>query len=368
MTQSKQPKLNLASIAFLLAAIILVTITWLALRNPDNLADSGYVAGQAVELSVKNPTPAPELTGITDWINSNPLTLESLKGKVVLIDFWTYSCINCIRTLPYITQWDQTYREDGLVIIGVHAPEFAFEHKIENVQEAVEKYDIQYPVALDNDFSTWRAYNNRYWPAKYFIDATGKLRHTHFGEGDYSESEAVIRQLLEESGATLGAPIVATGDEASPTISAQTPETYLGSARQDDFANSSELVANLPSHYQIDESLRSNEWTLGGDWFITDEYVESAGEDSALRLNFNAKNVYLVMGSDSPLSVTVRLNGELLTPELGSDEDVGENGIAIVSDFRLYRLVNLPVFSENQLLELTVPAGVQLNAFTFASK
>lgn len=309
-----------------------------------------------VELTVSRPYVAPEIRDIEAWINSDGETLEDLKGKVVLIDFWTYSCINCIRTLPFLTSWDEKYRDDGLVIIGVHAPEFAFEQVPANVEAAVEDYGIQYPVALDNNFSTWQAYNNRYWPAKYFIDREGKVRHTHFGEGEYSESEAVIRYLLDETGTEIEDPLGSTEGDTPPIGLFQTPETYLGYSRGDRFANAEDedIVKNTPTQYTLHEDIEINEWSLGGRWNISDEKSISEADNTRLRMQFSAKDVYLVMSSPEPATVGVAVNGEVLE----SIEVQASN---------LYHVAALDEFVFDATLDLTFPSGVEIYAFTFGS-
>lgn len=316
-------------------------------------------------MNIKNPKAAPELRGLTYWINSTPLTLASLKGKVVLIDFWTYSCINCLRTLPTLKSWYQEYSDDGFVIIGVHAPEFAFEHVPSNVQKAVTEYGITYPVALDNDFSTWRAYSNRYWPAKYFIDREGRLRHTHFGEGDEAESEAVIRKLLtENAGITLSGESVST-NSAAPVSRAQTPETYLGYGRADLFDNEKQHVKDSVVTYSLDTEPKSDHWGLSGAWTSSEEKVTSEDNGSRLTLRFSAKSVYLVIAPESPADLTLKLNGVAVTNNQAG-ADMVENTLHVEAD-RLYQLIELPQFASDQLLEITVPKGTSLHAFTFGS-
>lgn len=313
--------------------------------------------------NVSRPVDAPELTGIQEWINSDPFTLEEMKGKVVLVDFWTYSCINCIRTLPYLNEWNEKYADDGLVIIGVHAPEFAFEKVPENVQAAVNDYGITYPVALDNDFATWRAYSNRYWPAKYFIDREGQIRHTHFGEGEYEESEQVIRALLEEGGDPLEEEISQVGDTEPPTSREQSPETYLGYARAAVVANV--LVEDTSTNYTLAEDLEADAWTLGGKWLVDEEKATSQSDEARLNMRVSGKGVYLVMGSDEEVDVEVMLDGKPVSDEM-SGEDV-ENGMVQVQEYRLYRLIQSDEFIHEGILELRVPKGVELHAFTFGS-
>lgn len=317
-----------------------------------------------VNLNVDKPVSAPELVGIAGWINTDPIKIADFRGKVVLVDFWTYSCINCIRTLPYLKAWDEKYRDDGLVIIGVHAPEFAFERDYDNVVKAAKDFELEYPIALDNDFATWQAYSNRYWPAKYFIDKEGKIRHYHFGEGDYEKSEMVIQALLAETGVTVNESLTREADSATSFF--QTPETYLGYRRQENFVNVGELVQDQPVIYQIADKISSDHWSIGGSWQMGEQILKATGADSILRFRFNAKEVYLVMGSDQPQTVDVYLDGQ----PIGDDQagqDVVASKVPTVSDYRLYRLVKSEKNIKSGLLELRVPEGVELNAFTFGS-
>ena len=213
----------------------------------------------------------PDLSGATAWINSPPLTLASLRGKVVLIDFWTYSCINCLRTLPYIEAWNEKYKNSGLVIIGVHTPEFAFEKDESNVRKAVKDLGIVYPVAMDNNYQIWRSFNNEYWPAHYFIDAVGRIRFHHFGEGGYDESEQWIRTLLAEANHAplpeAGTKIAASGTEAAPDSGdIRSPETYIGYDRAENFASPGGLDQDAPKLYQTPAVLTLNQWALAGRW------------------------------------------------------------------------------------------------------
>ncbi|MEO5948987.1 MAG: cytochrome c biogenesis protein CcdA, partial [Candidatus Saccharimonas sp.] len=228
-----------------------------------------------------NSYTAPELSGIVDWINTDPLTIAKLKGKVVLIDFWTYSCINCQRTQPYLNKWYDTYEKDGFVIIGVHAPEFAFEKVPANVSKAVKDENIKYPVALDNDFSTWNGYKNQFWPAKYLIDKDGQVRYTKFGEGDYDKTEEAIQTLLKETGKTVNNSIDKDTDD-SVTSPGQTPETYLGYSRAERFANSDEFNANTTTSYSLKTNIATSYWSLGGQWQINSLQTDSKGQDNHL--------------------------------------------------------------------------------------
>ena len=313
-------------------------------------------AAPMLEDALDQPYTAPELKGITAWLNSQPLTLVGLKGKVVLIDFWTYSCINCIRTLPHITEWDAKYRDKGLVIIGVHAPEFAFEKKQENVQAALQQYGIRYPVALDNNLDTWTNFNNRYWPAHYLIDRNGQVVYTHFGEGKYDVTERNIQILLGEKAAA------AETDEAKPYSVGQTPETYLGSSRAGSFTGSPALGATdaKGQTYRAASFLPVHHWSLNGGWRVEGEKITATTAQSTLKLNFIARKVFLVLGTadGQPVPVTLTLNGQPLPDDKGQ---------VMVSGHKLYQLVELPAV-QNAQLELTAARpGLEAYAFTFGS-
>jgi cytochrome c biogenesis protein CcdA/thiol-disulfide isomerase/thioredoxin len=298
--------------------------------------------------------PAPELVDIQGWINSDPLTLAQLRGKVVLIDFWTYSCINCERTQPYLNAWYDAYASDGFVIIGVHAPEFAFEQVPANVQKAVTADGIKYPVALDNTFATWKAYANNYWPAKYLIDKDGRVRYTQFGEGDYDVTESKIRQLLGESGSTK--PMVqVTAD--GPGNANQTPETYLGTDREERYVGKPGLGGG--STY-TEASVGADEWTLGGPWDVASQAITAVSDGATLTLKYTGRDVYLVMGGPSGSTVKVAVAGQAT---LGSD--VGPNSTVTLSGPRMYRIVESKQSSAEATLRLTFSQGVSANAFTF---
>jgi len=319
-----------------------------------NLAQS---ASGSTVLNVQ-PTPAPELQGLTNWINSPPLTITQLKGKVVLVDFWTYSCINCIRTLPYIEKWYQAYHGKGLVIIGVNTPEFAFEHNPANVQAAVKKDGIAYPVALDNNYSTWDAYNNDSWPADYLIDRDGNIRYVSLGEGDYDKTEKAIQLLLG-----VNSPLQTPGGTV-PITQDQTPETYFGTNRAQNYTGTPTLN-NGTSDFRQAATLSQNKWTLGGSWQITSEAITSNSNASTLTFRVNAKDVYMVAaaGSTAPSqAVAVSLPGNA-AEQYGSDVS---NGQAVVDSSRLYHIVSLKQASSTTVT-LTVPKGVSLYTFTFGS-
>lgn len=284
------------------------------------------------------------------WLNSDPLTISSLKGKVVLIDFWTYTCINCIRTLPALTTWHTKYKDKGLMIVGIHTPEFAFERSKENVEEAIRMYGIAYPVLQDNAYENWNAYGNRYWPAKYLIDASGRIRYTHFGEGAYEETEKKIQELLLENGVTQLGSIQEEKTE-SPLFQSRTPEIYLGSVRTEGRVSSP-------------DEMPLNTYALTGQWTVTDEYARSAPQ-SSLTLHFEGNEVNLVM---SPLKkgdrVKIYLDGAIISDDYAGT-DV-RDGIITLDTERLYNIVRLPNHSRSSILRMEFLDGAtECYAFTF---
>lgn len=305
---------------------------------------------------------APEIVGITNWLNSDPLTMEKLRGKVVLIDFWTYTCINCIRTLPHVTSWHEKYADDGLVILGVHSPEFEFEKDTENVAEAMEDYGIEYPVAQDNDFATWKNYKNRYWPAKYLIDAEGRIRYYHFGEGAYEETELSIQQLLGE--------ITELEELSSEPMSdltpknRRTPELYLGSARMQNLQNNYEARYGAVEEYLFAGVPRKNYFAYSGRWEVMPEYSASVS-GAELFLNFIGDKVFLVITSpEGGGEIEVFLNDELITAEDAGGDVV--DGIVQLDENRLYELVDLTDGKSNGVLKLRLNTpGIRIFAFTF---
>jgi thiol-disulfide isomerase/thioredoxin len=306
---------------------------------------------------------APEFTGNQEWFNTpggRPLSLRELRGGVVLVDFWTYTCINCIRTLPYLKAWNERYGKDGLTIVGVHTPEFPFEREAGNVEAAIDQNDLEYAVAQDNDYATWNAYGNEYWPAKYLIDAQGRVRYTHFGEGDYEQTEEAIRELLAEAGHRPGTETVAVkGEQASALVT--TPESYLGAARADRFLNGP--IVPGTHRYQAPQRFAYDSLAYEGTWRIGHDDATSVRR-SRLHLAFGARRVFLVLGSrgDAPRSVRVILDGKPIPGQLAG-RDV-RDGRATVRRQRLYRVVELPR-AERHLLTLDFDPGVSGYAFTF---
>jgi cytochrome c biogenesis protein CcdA/thiol-disulfide isomerase/thioredoxin len=314
----------------------------------------------------------PSLAGGVEWLNSPPLTPDELKGKVVLVDFWTYSCINCLRSIPYVRAWADKYKDQGLVVIGVHAPEFAFEKNIGNVKQAVAKLRIDYPVAVDNDYAIWRAFNNEYWPADYFIDAKGQIRHHFFGEGDYAESEKVIQQLLAEAGkGNLPVDMVsvsATGAEAaSDAADVKSPETYIGFARSENFASPGGAVGDTPHVYSTGDLKPLNNWGLSGDWTIGGQSATLNKTDGAIAFRFHARDLHLVLGPSAdgkPVRFRVTIDGA--APGESHGADINADGEGMVTDHRLYQLVRQsgPITDHTFSIQFLDP-DVQAYAFTF---
>jgi len=303
------------------------------------------LASQLGKVPLKDYGRAPDVHDISAWINSRPLSLTGLRGKVVLVDFWTYSCINCLRTLPYLKAWDARYRSKGLVILGVHTPEFAFEHDLGNVRAAVKRLGVGYPVALDNGYGTWKAYSNNYWPADYLVDQAGRLRDVHFGEGDYAKTERNIRLLLE---AGQAGPLPQAGRDADRTpLEIRTPESYLGYLRIGNYTGSP-LRTDRPAAYRFPASLTQDSYAYAGTWKVEGERIV-AEDDARLRLNFTARTVHLVLAGRG--FVTVKLNGK------------PQQTVRIDGD-RLYTLVTQERAADG-LLELRFTRGLAAYAFTF---
>jgi cytochrome c biogenesis protein CcdA/thiol-disulfide isomerase/thioredoxin len=326
-------------------------------------------AARAEALPVEGTLPS--LSGATEWLNSGPLTAADLRGKVVLIDFWTYSCINCLRAIPYVRAWAERYRDQGLVVIGVHAPEFAFEKNVDNVKKAIADLKIDYPVAIDNGYAIWRAFNNEYWPAHYFIDAEGRIRHHHFGEGDYDGSERVIKQLLAEAGKTaLPAGLVAvsaSGAEAAPDFGdVRSPETYIGYERAEHFVSRGAVVQDAPKSYELG-SLRLNEWGLSGNWTVGAERAVLSTGDGAIAFRFHARDLHLVLGpaeGDKPVRFQVTIDGAAPGDNHGADTDA--EGEGTVAEHRLYQLIRQTGEVADHTFEIRfLDPGVQAYAFTF---
>jgi cytochrome c biogenesis protein CcdA/thiol-disulfide isomerase/thioredoxin len=325
--------------------------------------------GKMGELILPVEGTLPSLNGLGPWFNSPPLTSEQLKGKVVLIDFWTYSCINCLRSLPYVKAWDAKYRKDGLVVIGVHAPEFAFEREPANVEKAIKDLGVTYPVALDNRYVLWNALKNNYWPAHYFVDAQGRIRFHHFGEGEYAMSERVIRQLLAEAGhAPKDAAMAeanASGAEAAAAMNdIGSPETYVGFARADRFVSPGGLLHDAAKTYS-GAPLSLNQWSLEGQWLDSKQSARSLAAGAKINFRFHARDLHLVLGSASgrPIRYRVTLNGQPVDGDGGID---AVNGTGIIKEQRLYQLVRQKgaITDRTFTIEFLDP-GVDAFSFTF---
>jgi thiol-disulfide isomerase/thioredoxin len=337
-----------------------------SMRLAANDARQGYRSGLPIEGTL------PSLDGAVKWLNSEPLTAEQLRGKVILVDFWTYSCINCIRTVPYVRAWAEKYKDQGLVVIGVHAPEFAFEKKIDNVKRAIQNFGITYPVAIDNDFKIWRAFGNSYWPAHYFIDGDGRIRHHHFGEGDYEESEQVIQELLVEAKGgrrTAGGFVTpdAQGAEAAPDLArVRSGETYVGYQRATGFASPATIEADEARDYSVGR-LRLNQWGLDGNWTVGAEQAVLNHAGGAISYRFRARDLHVVLGpgpDGKPVRFQVTIDGTAPGASHGADIDASGNGT--VSETRLYQLVRQEGDVHERTFEVRfLDAGVAAYVFTF---
>ena len=328
------------------------------------------MAQVAIDSGIQFEGMLPELTGAIAWLNSKPLTREELRGKVVVIDFWTYSCINCLRSLPYIKAWSEKYKNDDLIIIGVHTPEFAFEKNRANVEAAVKDLKIPYPVAIDSDYKIWNAFHNEYWPAHYFIDREGRIRHHHFGEGEYEESEKVIQKLLTENGSELKAQevvIAASGVQAPGSENMEiSPETYLGYGRAQNFVGTPALQKDQVSLYKETKNLESHHWSLSGSWQVAAEVAISKNTSSKILYRFHARDVHLVLGGPEKIKFKVKIDGKPPGPNHGIDVD--ENGMGVIDSHRLYQLIR---FQDNESkfdhlfeIEFLAPEA-EAYAFTF---
>ncbi|WP_089174497.1 cytochrome c biogenesis protein DipZ [Bosea sp. AS-1] len=342
------------------------------------LAENGGLrpAGASAE-PYRSPLPdrgaAPGFEGAVTWLNSGPLKAEELRGKVVLVNFWTYSCINCIRTLPYVRAWAEKYKDQGLVVVGVHTPEFAFEKNVGNIRQAIARFGITYPVVVDNDFRIWRAFRNSYWPALYVVDARGRIRHSHFGEGDEKQSERVIQDLLAEAtgsrGAADGAVVPsAQGAQApmDPARPARSGETYLGYGKASGFASPESVAGDRPRDYSL-RTLRLNQWGLAGRWTVGAESTVLDQPEGGIAFRFSARDLHLVLGpgpAGRPVRFRVTIDGVAPGTSHGADIDAEGNGT--ISETRLYQLVRQAGDIGEHIFELRfLDAGAEAFAFTF---
>ncbi len=345
----------------LLGAIIILSVLYMMFFansiSTVNAKENTYTSNTSLQDGISNPYPAPALEGIDAWINSPPLNLNDLKGKVVLIDFWTYSCINCVRTLPYLIDWYNKYHNKGLVIIGVHTPEFDFEKDLNNVKNAVIQDKIEYPVALDSHFVTWQNFNNQYWPAHYLIDKNGNVVYTHFGEGDYDITENNIRYLL---GIKTEANTTSTEEQDFD----ETPETYLGYERAENFSSNEPVTQNKDARYSFPSQLKIDHWALLGNWSIMADRIIANQENAAIEINFHAQKLFMVMGNATNKAIHVKLllNGKSLNVEKG--KDVLDSSV-VVNKHSIYEIVSLNKSQDAILQAIVLEPGLEIYTFTF---
>jgi len=340
----------------------------------DTLAQDKTPVQPMTRAAIKLPVEGefPSLAGATEWLNSPPLSASGLRGKVVLIDVWTYTCINWLRTLPYVRAWAEKYKNQGLVVIGVHSPEFAFEHNVDNVRRQAKDMRVDYPIAIDNDFAIWRAFKNQYWPALYFVDAQGHIRHHQFGEGEYEKSEMVIQQLLAETGiGGIGPELVsvdARGAEAAADWgSLKSPENYVGYERTENFASPGGAVLDKRRVYAAPARLRLNHWALAGDWTVEKQAIVLNKPNGRIAYRFHARDLHLVMGpSARGTSVRFRVLIDGRPPGAAHGIDVDDQGNGTVTEQRLYQLIRQPKPIADRQFEIEfLDSGVEAFAFTF---
>ncbi len=306
------------------------------------------------------------------WLNSPPLNAAELRGKVVLVDFWTYTCINWRRTLPYLRAWSEKYRDQGLVVVGVHTPEFSFERDVAHVRRAAGEQDVDYPIVVDSDYTIWNAFDNHYWPAIYFIDAQGRIRHHQFGEGEYEKLEGVIQQLLAEAGQNTFERQLATiqgrgAEAAADWNNLKTPETYLGYGRSEKFASPDGMSPNRPRDYRRPPRLRLNQWALEGNWTLKGEFAALNQADGKITFRFQARDLHVVMGpgpGGTPIRFRVTIDGE--PPRSSHGVDVDAEGLGVVEQPRMYHLIRQgsPIEERDFEIEFLEP-GAEIYNFTF---
>ena len=351
-----------------------MTIAAAQLGMVETLTEDKSVVQQKTSAAVRLPIEGKmaSLSSATEWLNSQPLTVAGLRGNVVLVDFWTYSCINWIRTLPYVRAWAEKYKDQGLVMIGVHSPEFEFEKSIDNVRRAAKDMKIDYPIAVDSDHGIWRAFKNAYWPALYFVDVQGHIRHHQFGEGEYEQSERIIQQLLAEAGNSgIGHELVsvdARGAEAAPDWrSLKSPETYVGYQRTENFASPGGAVSDKRRVYAHPAQLRLNHWALSGDWTMEKQATVLNKANGRIAYRFQARDLHLVMGpATRGTSVRFRVLIDGQPPGAARGVDVDDQGIGTVTQPRLYQLIRQPKPITDRQFEIEfLDSGVEAFAFTF---
>ena len=349
--KSVQPRFMRKALPYILIIIVLLIAGGIYIdRATGNKTVSNVINNVQDAMSgseIKNYGQAPEFTGISNWLNSGPLTIQELKGKVVLVDFWTYSCINCIRTLPYVTKWYDTYKDQGLVVIGVHTPEFAFEKVSANVQDAIKRFGIHYPVAQDNDYGTWSAYNNQYWPAEYLINKDGEIVYEHFGEGNYDHTENTIRQLLG-----LDQPVAPNNGQDLSGVNS--PEMYFGTNRLQ-YLTAAQQPSSSAKNYTLPASLNLNNFAMEGNWQFNADNAKLVSGSGKIKLHFSSAKVFMVANSgdeDEPLVLKISVDGK-------AQPDV------TVGTSQLYTLFDSSDYKDHTI-EIDIPAaGFQAFTFTF---
>ena len=355
--------------------LVLAAILASAIGAPsETLAADKSVARQRMPAAVQLPIEGelPSLGSATEWLNSEPLTADGLRGKVVLVDVWTYTCINWLRSLPYVRAWAEKYKNQGLVVIGVHAPEFEFEKNVDNVRRAARDMKVNYPIAIDNDYAIWRALKNEYWPALYFVDAQGHIRHHHFGEGEYEKSEMIIQQLLAEAGINnIDHKLVSVDargvESAADWGSLKSPENYVGYERTENFASPGGAVLDKRRIYAVPARLRLNHWALSGDWTVKKQAAVLNKANGRIAYRFHARDLHLVMGPAARgTSVRFRVLIDGKPPGAAHGIDVDDKGNGTVTEQRLYQLIrqSKPI-AERQFEIEFLDSGVETFAFTF---
>jgi cytochrome c biogenesis protein CcdA/thiol-disulfide isomerase/thioredoxin len=314
----------------------------------------------------------PDFDNATTWINSPPLKLEQLRGKVVLVDFWTYSCINCLRSIPYVRAWYEKYRSSGLVVVGVHTPEFAFEKDVSNVKTAIRDLHIAYPVAVDNEYEIWSSFDNKYWPADYFLDVNGKVRYKHFGEGDEAQSEQWIQQLLKERAGQQSLPggmvtVHAAGAQAAADgADVRSPETYVGYGRAQHFASPGGFAHDANHTYTPPSQLALNDWALAGHWKVENEVAVSSSPGAGIRFRFHARDLHLVLGDSTGKGLKYRVSIDGAAPGENHGMDTDAQGNGVIRDHRLYQLIRQKGVIQDHVFEMEfLEPGAQVFAFTF---
>ncbi len=367
--------------ALVVAAVVVIALGWdtrflsqftfLSTANTEQELIARLHA-QPAAAAEPDADPMPSIGGATLWLNSPPLNNAMLRGKVVLVDFWTYSCINCLRTLPYLKAWDEKYRALGLVIVGVHAPEFAFEKDAHNVEQAVRELGIRYPVALDNQYTIWNAFSNNYWPAHYLTDARGYIRETHFGEGGYAETERMIQTLLKEAHSGVLAQDAGTvqvsgaGAMAAATDMERSPETYVGFARQQNLASPETVARNDTAQYSTPRDLQADHWALSGTWLVAAESATARQAGGAISYRFRGRDLHLVLGAAHGEPVRFRVTLDGAAPGASHGTDIDEQGNGTIREQRLYQLIRLVGDGAAHTVRIEfLDPGAQAYAFTF---